>query len=245
MFDQLKNYYNKNGISALHFRCDHYESCRGSCKKFVEASEASVGSEYEKHTLPRVLFLSLDPGSAESNPEARTLAVMRQGGVQDLGEKNKHWYRTHELASIFLKHFKKGLNIEDVSPYFAHTNSAKCCMNKDENSRADYRLFENCREYIPGEIRILDPDILITQGDEAKWAIEIGFAESNTPVVTDPSECNYHLIEMNGKNVLWFHTFHPRRFGDFYRQRRTCFEKWAKEAYQYLSLHGWGIERQR
>ena len=32
-------------------------------------------------------------------------------------------------------------------------------------------LFENCREFIPGELAVLQPDIIVTQGDEAKKVI--------------------------------------------------------------------------
>jgi hypothetical protein len=40
-------------------------------------------------------------------------------------------------------------------------------MNNLNNKMAGRQLFENCREYIPEEIEVLKPDILVTQGD---WA---------------------------------------------------------------------------
>src|SRR4051812_817116 len=56
----LRNYYITTGISAERFRCPMAPSCRAVCVDFISAREAFVGSEYERGTLPRVLFVSLD-----------------------------------------------------------------------------------------------------------------------------------------------------------------------------------------
>ena len=42
-------------------------------------------------------------------------------------------------------------------------------------SQADRTLFENCRRFIPEELRLLSPDIIVTQGGPAKDAILKGF----------------------------------------------------------------------
>ena len=113
------------------------------------------GPDYEKGTLPRLLFLSLDSGSADRDPERRTPEAVRlQETTRDVGNlpKGRHWYRTHELASVLLWQFGETLTPENVSPHFAHANSAKCCMNKAHRSLADDRLFHNCREYLPGYV---------------------------------------------------------------------------------------------
>ena len=39
-------------------------------------------------------------------------------------------------------------------------------------------MFKNCMEYLPREIEILDPDIIVTQGDEAKNALEKKFGST-------------------------------------------------------------------
>jgi len=72
MLEQLKNYYKSNGISALNFNCKHQEICRGSCSDFTTAKEAFVGPEYEKGSIPRLLFLSLDSGSEGKDPQDRS-----------------------------------------------------------------------------------------------------------------------------------------------------------------------------
>ena len=131
MFDELASFYARSGILSTSFSCQHLESCRGCCPSFTGAQSAYVGPDYEKGTLPRLLFLSLDSGSADRDPARRTPEAVRLQEVAcDVGSlhQGKHWYRTHELASVLLKQFDQALTPENVSPHFAHANSAKCCM---------------------------------------------------------------------------------------------------------------------
>ena len=62
ILDRLKHHYESNGISAANFHCQHRSDCSRDCDGFVEAREAFVGTEYEFGNLPRLLFVSLDPG---------------------------------------------------------------------------------------------------------------------------------------------------------------------------------------
>ena len=255
MIAELKQYYSDKGISPVDFRCPHLEDCRRDCETFTKAKEALVGSEYEKHTLPRILFVSLDSGWGDPDPRNRTLEAQRQHfeaeDYNEYGRKNEHWYRTIELASIILKQFKQDLTVESVRPYFAHTNSAKCSMNKPNMAQADRRLFDNCRGYIPEEIRLLNPDILITQGIAALNVVVSGWATQDESIhIIDKNrsfrspDCEHRIIKMNDKDVFWFPTDHPRSFGYFNAQRRDCFERWAKMIYEHFSLHGWGNEEE-
>jgi uracil-DNA glycosylase len=97
-------------------------------------------------------------------------------------------------------------------------------MNRDGSAQAHDRLFENCRLYVGGEILILRPDIIVTQGDYAKLAIESSFPFS---VTGDMKRCGHAVLDVQERKVLWFHTYHPRAFGGFNRQRRECFREWA------------------
>ena len=242
MFEQLKQYYIEKGISAEHFSCHLKDGCSQGCEdRFVEATEAYLGSKYEENELPRVLFLSLDPGRAKFDIRTRVMSHEEGCDPRKL-EKETHWYETHELAWTFLRKFKPDLQFKNVCPYFAHTNSAKCCMNNRGMEMAKKILFNNCRGYIPSEIEVLDPDILITQGSPAKWAIEYGFSNHREEISIDPDCCSYHRIGINNKTVPWFHSTHPspRNRNSYRFQKSACFEKWSEEAYQYLSYHGWG-----
>ena len=79
----------------------------------MQAREAFVGTEYEKGALPRLLFVSLDPGSSDVDPKRRTAESIRyreeHGCDVATLPKPRHWYRTHELAWILLKpHERRG-----------------------------------------------------------------------------------------------------------------------------------------
>ncbi|MHB8205498.1 MAG: uracil-DNA glycosylase family protein, partial [Desulfomonilaceae bacterium] len=222
---ELEKYYKDCGISPHDFHCKNVEVCRGQNPRFTEANQAFVGTEYEKGTLPRLLFLSLDSGENGTDPERRSMAAYRQWEenelvVSDL-DKAKHWYETHKFAWKILKKFESDLTLEGVKPYFAHTNSAKCCENNPGRSQARDVLFTRCREHIFGEIEILSPDILITQGNQTKAAIDHCFEviSSNTKL----ENCPVKTLEISNKNVIWVYTYHPRH-GVYFTQKRNCWD---------------------
>jgi len=182
MYKALIAYYRKNGISAIGFNCPNYVSCsRDNTKLFTTAKEAFVSTGYVAHTLPRLAFVSLDSGSAVTDPSLKTLESVRLWEEEKenvlMLPKNKHWYRTHELAYTILRNFDPNLKIEEARHYFTHVNSAKCCQNNPGRGQANQILFDNCRQFIPGELEILDPDIIITQGKWAKLAVDSAFPE--------------------------------------------------------------------
>jgi len=234
---ELISYYKRRGISALNFHCSHLQDCSKGNEKFVKAKEAFVGTEYEKGTLPRLLFVSLDPGRSDSNPRRRTVKSVwyleeHECDVEEL-PKARHWYRTHELAWTLLRRLKPDLEIQDSHLYFAHVNSVKCCVSNDGHKSARTALFRNCREYLGQEIVILKPDILVTQGKWANVAIEQSFGVRKSP--GEKGRCSHVRFLMGSRMVSWLHTNHPRDFGRFNQQRRECFKKWARIIYDEFS----------
>ena len=236
IFQNLKDYYQKTGISATNFRCAHLADCKRTCTSFTEAREAYVGTKYEEGKVPRLLFLSLDSGDGEVEPEGRTMESCRawEENLCDVSKlpKNLHWYRTHELAYVLIKQFDPTVKLTTINPYFAHTNSAKCCMNKEGRKMADWQMFKNCQQYIAGELCCLEPDIIVTQGDKAKEAIEASF---QSEVKGNQKHCGYAITTINNKKVFWIHTYHPRYFGGFNCQRRECYELWADLVGKFIS----------
>jgi len=146
---------------------------------------------------------------------------------RDLSKCNKgrHWYKTHELALKLLEQFSENLSIYNIIRYFAHTNSAKCCMNKKGSRMAEKRLFINCREYLQGEIKILQPDILVTQGAKAREAIEEVFAGriKGYESLNILDLCKFKVVEIVDRhNSLWIPTDHPSYFKRFWKQYDNC-----------------------
>lgn len=216
IIEKLESYYYEQGILPTSFTCKYQESCRNGREDFTEAKSSFVGPDYVSRNLPRLLILSLDSGSGYKNTEKRMprsiQAEEMKTKVMKL-PKNRHWYLTHKLAHIILQQFDNKLQIEDAKRFFAHVNSAKCSQNKKGNRQASSRLFENCRGYIPGELELLEPDIVLTQGKMAK----IAFKYSVTNIIEKIDNVS-SIVEINSNPVFWIHTYHPTAYGYFYKQ---------------------------
>jgi len=233
----LETYYQHKGISPLDFHCRHWKECSAGNRGITKAQGAFVGTHYGKGDIPRLLFLSLDPANSKKEPEQRTVEFVRYFVEHeckvDEQNKSRHWYQTHNLAYILLKKFRPDIEISNSHLYFAHVNSVKCSMNNKDHSQAKPKIFRNCREYIGGEIAILKPDILVTQGKLARAAIETILEIS--PEAKDTQACSYKWISIGDKKTLWFHTHHPRYYGPYNEQRRDCFGKWAAYVYKLFT----------
>ena len=246
MLEELVQFYDSNDISSIGFRCSSRAACSAKAPQFTEAKASFVGPRYEEGTLPRLLFLSLDSGRGSPDPQQRTCEAVRRRALDcDVAAlpKNRHWYRTHEMAWELLRQFEPHLTVADTRLHFAHVNSAKCCQNKRGKERADSTLFENCRRFIPGELRILKPDVCVTQGDWAKKNLLRSFDVRRHVERTVKSDDRFQLdacyetglieLEPDGKTFLWLHTYHPRNFGSFNPQRAHCWPLYAEEVGRY------------
>ena len=110
LLKRLQVFYEKQEISAEDFHCRYYSSCKSGYNDFTEAKGTFLSSGYEK-SIPRLLFISLDPGREEfyRQPTNRTLLnVQKYESERNITSlpKNRHWYRTVELACTILKRFK-------------------------------------------------------------------------------------------------------------------------------------------
>ncbi len=243
MLEALRAYYIAKGIAAEGFDCPHGQpggSCRSISKDFVTAREAFVGSDYERGTLPRVLFVSIDASSDHPgrDPSQRTLEYMRyweekgksppHGCNPEALPKNFHWYRTHEFAYGILARtaMAKGIRpfrIGDIHRYFAHTNSAKCKDAARDTGQGPALVFDNCRPFIAPEVRLLQPDVLATQGDWGHRSIDGQFPVERTIVWAARPEYDCEILRIADRQVLRFRLFHPLAFGKFNKQRREAY----------------------
>ena len=122
MLHELEKYYRAQGIYSEDFRCCHRDACSKHCTRFTEATSAFVGTQYERGSLPRLLFISLDPGSGEKgapDPGKRTPYYTRTD-IERFGLKGgkQHWRETHCLAVRLLRQFKADISPQSVTPFF-------------------------------------------------------------------------------------------------------------------------------
>lgn len=231
LLTRLDSYYSEQGISALSFRCPRASHCRASSSGFTTAKESYVGPAYEAGSRPRLVFLSLDSGSASTLADEKTMAAVREKTLAtnvDALHKGKHWYLTHALAFELLRQFHPSLTIATSNRYFAHVNSAKCCANNDQRAKASSVLFKNCRPYIPEELRILDPDVIVTQGDEAREVVESLGVQSPQRDEVVGALYQRGLVSLNGASTaLWLHTYHPNAKHRFWAQQKQVWQLYA------------------
>jgi hypothetical protein len=174
--------------------------------------------------------------------------------------KVRHWYKTHQFAWMVFDELNRHSNLSwkigqtnkkmffepesdiyKIMPFFAHTNSAKCCMNNKRSKVADKELFTNCREYIPDEIKIFSPHILVTQGAYARKAIDHGikngsFSKISSKNISKASSTNHDLmvVDINyGKPTLWIHHYHPNNYGTFAKNYKN-YRVYAKQAAKFI-----------
>ena len=226
LLQKLEEYYRSQSIYSLDFRCSYFEDCSSGCDSFTEAKSAFVSSGYEQHDFPRFVVLSADPGSGWSDPDQRTPEFVRYHEEEiyrlEEGRINQHWYQTHNLVYQLIKPFKPDIRIEDAKHYFAHVNSAKCSVNNPQRAQAGDRLFKNCYRYVKGEIEVLEPDVIISQGDKAKQCVaalfdEIPYPEKFAGNIDLPKEVK--LIRARTNLILWLQLYHPNQRQSFYQKK--------------------------
>ena len=241
MLANLENYYRESGILSTAFQCKHERECRGHLpltpesatspqdakNTFTKAKAAFVGDRYCE-CVPRLLFVSLDPGSAltDKDPgynyildESRSPEGVKKGELDRIrrnrlgkGLLSLRLHATNKMAALIL-----GKPTDEVMCFYAHVNTVKCSMNKKKREQADKRLFVNCREYLRGEIDILAPDVIITLGKEAKEGVARIFSVSPPPQWAQ----EYKVVLRDGKEAVWFPSCHSSNYGLYKKQEEA------------------------
>lgn len=221
--NQIDRFYTEVGLgqAACCSHCDA-EAIGYNLSRFGPKA-TFVGSKYGQDGLPRLVFLSLDPGKVYGQDELAPKTV--QESIERYVPSNPHSYGMHLLALRILNEFNMLLELRHelfqvtgrylatgaaltekllaVTPYFAHVNSAKCCTNDpaQENGmkKAPGGFFVNCRDFARKELEILRPHIIVTQGVEAR------------AVISDESRSGGSVIrsQIAGNQALWISTSHP------------------------------------
>ena len=108
-------------------------------------------------------------------------------------------------------------------------------MNKERKKKAAPVLFRNCRPYVRGELAILRPDLLITQGDEAGLAIE----KLNALDAIDIDPPFAKGVILDSRRTFWLHTYHPNCWGRFDRQRAFNMDTQLAEGWECYAEHAY------
>jgi len=228
---QLGEYYLLRGIHPQNFNCQHQEFCRSFANQndMTEAKMSMVGSRYGAG-YPKIVVVSSDPPlgnkGAFVQPHQRTTKYITDAHETDdytSKHPNPHWAMTHiivkdllclfgykpQVRSAVVEESYAGRPIENVAPYFAHVNVAKCSMNHPDKGQADRKVHKCCSDsYLMEEVTILQPDILITQGTATNEIL--GSLLTSSPFSNgDLPAAQY--VNTGNKSTLWLPMHHPPR----------------------------------
>lgn len=248
--DQLTDYYQQKGIHPEQFDCQHQAFCRSfACQNdMTEAKMSMVGSRYGTE-YPRIVVVSFDPPNQGNfvQPHQRTTTYITAKHETDNYSSNRpnpHWAITQiivkDLLCLFgykaqagaavVEESYSGRPIENISPYFAHVNVAKCSMNHVAKRQAHRKVHQICsHSYLRGELAILQPEILISQGNATNEILSIlllgdHFSANDLPAVRQ--------VNVGKKATVWLLMHHParqivkiRQYWNFYL---AAVEEWKK-----------------
>lgn len=197
---------------------------------FTPGHSALVGARYEE-AEPRLLFVALDLGTVlrDDDPDYNYVLPDNRGpaGIRRSHERMMRLVlsgkdparrptlkATSELARAILQDLPGIPEGDDFMRFCARVNAAKCTMNKEKRAQADNRLYKNCRErnYLRGEINILAPDIIVSQGKQARLGVEHAFCVRG-------EWARWRSVKLeSGKEAVWFPGYHPSSYGPYKRQ---------------------------
>lgn len=225
---ELEAFYFQQGIHPKEFNCAHSSFCRTFAfeGEMTEGKMSLVGSSYGLG-FPRIVVLSLDPplgtGSRFETAEQRTtdyVSSVTEADDYRLNRPNVHWAMTQIIVGDVLGLFGyvrktgvanvvrsySGVDIENVTQFFAHVNAAKCSMNHPTKAQANTQVHRICSSsYLIPELSVLKPEILISQGASANTISGklLGVEKRELPTA--------HDLSFAGASMLWLPMRHPAR----------------------------------
>lgn len=202
LVEQLIKYYEEREINSNNKNID--DTYKGK----VWSSAAAVGENYDKL---KIVVISSERAQDHGTDEVPHTMGNDSGAGH---HKGRHWYRTIALVAEIAKELK----VADYSPeknltYFAHLTASKYKEIGSGTQQGSDDLFDFCKEenYIKGELEILQPSIIWTQGEKAEGALNAsGYFSSNRCIKeskNDNSRLEYRIEESDAR--IWIRTPHP------------------------------------
>ena len=237
MQNQLNKYYEKARIAPVKntgnfddmfngFGCPMKKDCRAAAAldgaedyifsprtEGVDVSKYYADGEYKGDRIPRIVVISLSvprPGISTAKNEACS---------QTRKVQNYHWPETLMTVRSLLCPFvslEKFPKPELIEKLFVHLRTAKCCSNAKGGTQEHGRMYENCGKYLGEEVRILEPDVIVTQGNYAHWQAEKHVFKKNAANIIveevkgiDDSIARIVDLKEDNRSVYWLRTRFP------------------------------------
>ena len=238
MQNQLNKYYKKARISPVkntgkfdnmfnEFGCPMKKDCRSAAAlngaesfifaprtEGVDVSKYYADGEYKGDRIPRIVVISLSAPRPDISITKNETCSQTKKKVQ-----NYHWPETLMTVRSLLHPFiadGKFPKPELIEKFFVHLRTAKCCSNAKGGTQEHGRMYENCGGYLGEEVRILEPDVIVTQGNYAHWQAEKHVFKKNAANITveevediDDSIARIVNLKEDNRSVYWLRTRFP------------------------------------
>ena len=254
MKEELKQYHESVDIAPVdkmrtynemfsEFGCEKRYDCRAVCKENwcknqneaeflfsppikgeggIHVSRYYQDGEYEGIKIPRIMILSLSRPQPKPGEDLLDPPPPQRSG----GDRNQHWPRTLLTVRSLLYPFIGNTDDSPIEKLFVHVRTAKCCSNVGGGSKEEKKVYENCGVFLPGELSILKPDVIVTQGNDAHGrAQEHAFNVVKKVEVSglDPSIAYIANLKHDNRSTYWLRMIFPtNRYGHM--------KKWDKQA---------------
>ena len=211
------------------FGCRKKDDCRDACrnaykpsakdKEFtfsprterVKVSQYYSEKKYKGHSIPRIVVVSLSASKPMKKKPEEVKAF----------PPNPHWRGTTTTIRSLLDPFYRCLDPvadkksqEIIEKLFFHVRTAKCFSNANGTGQEPAQLYKNCGGYLSKEVSILEPDVVVTQGDAAHYmAAQHVFENVEVGKVKGIANSIERLKEDN-RRVYWLKSYFP--YGRFY-----------------------------
>jgi len=225
----LNEYYAEQGLNACDFRCSRYFECeksqnKNTLKQFSGGTSAVMPLfDVMYNDMPiRVLVIGKETGYMK-NSEYGTSKNFETNNLNALNCINWEKKNNHIKGTLYILQYIYNIKTEYVYSSYALTNMLRCSFQSLDKfcnvsgTKDTQKMRENCVIHLINEIKILEPTIIITQGE---WAIRgRGFID-----ILRNAFGRYTCLKMNsaGKYGLYhfekFHcitTHHPAILGNW------------------------------
>lgn len=230
------------------FDCTHKNRCRTACKmawnqegrfSFSPPVEGTFVSQYYEtkeylgDRIPRIVVLSLSVPQPVPPPKNKGAI----GAETWEGPLNPHWRETlamvRGLLHPFIRHTRFPSPVKDaededrelLETLFVHLRSAKCCSNSNGDRQEPAEVYQNCGEFLGREMAIVEPDVIVTQGDHAHCIAEehvlaVGAAKKRPERIAGIRYPIARVVSLKETNhsVYWLRSYHPCYYRGYYRQ---------------------------
>lgn len=208
----LYKYYKENGLNSCDFKCEKKNECENSqkdhTKKQFNGGTAAVMPLYDtmfNDTPMRILVIGKETGYMKNSP---------YGTSKDFEENNKNvvncinWDKknNHIKGTLMILQYIFNIETEYVYSSYALSNLLRCSFQDVDkfgnlSGTKDTKIMRNnCMVHLINEINILEPTIIITQGE---WAIKNQFFINTLRQKFG----EYNCLKMNANNKYGLYKF--------------------------------------